>query len=188
MKQLKIISFLCVIFLSGCSYLFAATAQTSCQKASNTCKVSAENIYFTYQKASNSDAMLITLSAKTTGWVAVGFGATDDMRDANIIMGYINKDNQPVISNEYGVGKWSHKSMASLNAPTEVQLISGKYENGWTTIQFTIPLESKDKKYGKVFKTGSNISVILAYGPNGKKNFTSYHQFRAKGEITDFKL
>lgn len=193
MKQLKIFSFLLVIFLSGCSYLFAANATTNCQNGGNVCKVSAENIYFTYQKASNPNELLITLSAKTSGWVAVGFGATDDMKDADIIMGYIKqdkKDNKVVISNEYGVSKWRHKSLSKLGATSEVKVISGEYKDGWTTIQFTIPLKPKDTKYGKDFTTtnpkGENMSVILAYGSNDQKNFTKYHQYRAKGEMAKF--
>ncbi|MCF6807914.1 DOMON domain-containing protein [Thiotrichales bacterium 19S9-12] len=186
MKQLKIIFLMATTFLVGCSYLVASTATTSCMR--DKCKVVSGDIYFTYQKSTSDNQMLITMSAKTDGWVSVGFGATNDMKDANIIMGYIDKNNQAVISNEYGVSQWSHKSISSLDAKSEIKLISGSYKDGWTTIRFTMPLISSDKKYGKAFKSGSNISVILAYGKNGQKNFNSYHAYRAKGEIVNFHL
>lgn len=181
----KWVFFIFVMLFSGCSYLIANTANTACN--GKVCKVSSNDIYFTYQKADNN-RILIDLSAKTSGWIAVGFGATNDMKNANIIMGYVKDDGKVMISNEYGVGKWSHQSLKSLNAQSEVQLVSGSYKDGWTHLSFTLPINPEDKIYGKVFKTGQTISVILAYGRDGEKNFDSYHQYRAKGEIVDFKL
>ena len=48
-------------------------------------------------------AYIIDMTAKAKGWIAVGFGRTKVMKDAEIFLGYV-KDGKGYLSHEYGVG------------------------------------------------------------------------------------
>lgn len=140
------------------------------------------NVKVTYQV--NDGRLVVNLSAKTTGWVAIGFGATKYMKDADFIMGYINSDGKPVVSNEYGDGFFSHKSVESLGGKSDVKIISGSLKDGWTSIEFSLPLNPQDTKYSKVFKAGEKMKVLIAYGSDGAKNFTSIHKFKTETDLS----
>ena len=159
------------------SYAAVDNCQTSCTLATGTDKMKV-----TYQiKGKN---LIVNMSAKTTGWVAVGFGASHKMKDATIVMGYIDKSGDPILSNEFGIATTKHLSQSKLGGKPEGKLISGGLKNGITTIRFSLPLITTDPKYGKTFKSGNPITVILAYGPNNAKNFTAYHAFRTEKTLT----
>ncbi|WP_440994257.1 DOMON domain-containing protein [Cysteiniphilum litorale] len=147
------------------------------------CSLHLKNMYLSYQLQADKN-IKFTLSAKTTGWVAVGFGVNNTMVDAMMVLGYVDADGKVQLSQEYGVkGRPSHKSVISLGGTPEVKLISGKVEKGQTTISFTLPMMPSSAKYNYTFTQGEDIPIILAYGKNGAKNFTSYHQYRTSAEI-----
>ncbi|WP_083907006.1 DOMON domain-containing protein [Fangia hongkongensis] len=146
------------------------------------CSVHLKTIYFSYQKA-GSDRILFHVSAKTSGWVGIGFGAKYAMRDARIVMGYVDAKGKAHISQEYGSGTFSHSQVKN----PDVKLVSGTFKDGWTTLVFTLPIHSKIKE-GFSFKKGKSLSVILAYGKNNAKNRTSHHGFATHINIDPFML
>ncbi len=182
MKKFLLILVSLFIFIGlAPSYAAENNCQTSCTLVTGTDKMKV-----TYQI--KDDKLIVGMSAKTTSWVAIGFGATKDMKDATIVMGYIDKSNNPILSNEFGIATTKHLSRSKLGGEPEGKLISGSLKNGETTIRFSLPLMTADAKYGKTFKSGKSIKVILAYGPNNAKNFTAYHAFRTEKTLTLPKL
>ncbi len=123
----------------------------------------------------------VRLSAQTTGWVGVGFGATNAMANANIIIGYV-QDNTAFIRDDFGVSQSSHESDISLGGADDLLDKEGLEENGITTIMFKMPLNSGDQ-YDKVLTPGQNISIILAKGGNDADNFTSSHSSATGSQI-----
>lgn len=137
---------------------------------------------FELQWRTTSSANLeVILSAQTTGWIAVGFGATSAMANANIIIGYVSNGTLN-IRDDFGVSQSSHSSDLSLGGTSNILVSSGTEENGATTIQFQIPLNSGDQ-FDKVLTPGQNISLILARGGNSADNFTSVHNAVGSGQI-----
>lgn len=137
---------------------------------------------FELQWRTTSSANLeVILSAQTTGWIAVGFGATSAMANANIIIGYVSNGTLN-IRDDFGVSQTSHSSDLSLGGTSDIIISSGTEENGSTTIQFQIPLNSTDQ-FDKVLTPGQNISLILARGANNADNFTSVHNAVSSGQI-----
>jgi len=61
-----------------------------------------------------------------------------------------------------------------LGGTSDVSNVTGQVQNGTTTISFTIPLDSGDPN-DIVYAKGNQYKVILAYGPNGANDVTSYH-------------
>ena len=117
----------------------------------------------------------VKLKAPTTGWVGIGFNPSKEMKDAKFVIGYM-KDGKTTISDEFGTGEIKHEAVEKLGGKSDITLIGGKEESGETTIEFTIPLVSKDTVGGGIDSTGETV-VLLAYGLD---NDTSKlrHKFR----------
>jgi hypothetical protein len=177
----KILSiFTTLLIFSGCSSIPHA-ATKNCTNKMCTLETHTDKMAVTYQV--KGENLVVNMSAKTTGWVAIGFGSSYYMKDATIVMGYVNKEGDPLLSNEYGTGYTSHTSTEKLGAKPEAKLISGDFVDGWTIIKFSIPLIAKNNKYGKIFKSGETMKVIMAYGPNGAKNFKNIHKYKTINSI-----
>ncbi|XP_077972848.1 DBH-like monooxygenase protein 2 homolog [Styela clava] len=83
-------------------------------------------------------SIVLKLKYRATGWVGIGFSKSkhpQSMADSDIIIGWVTMDNAFVLdaySKENGVPDVDEKS--------EVDLISGKEESGYTTIVFRRPI------------------------------------------------
>lgn len=117
------------------------------------------------------DTLSVELSAPASGWVAVGFGATDDMKDANIIIGYVS-NGQTFIRDDFGVTHSSHKADTDLGGTNDIIDYSGTEANGTTTLKFEIPANSGDQ-YDVAITKGQSYKVILGY--SNSDDFTSFH-------------
>ena len=127
----------------------------------------------------------VSVSAPTTGWVAVGFNPTGKMKDANIIIGYI-KDGELSIRDDYGATPTRHQADGDIGGSNDVSDPSGSESNGKTEISFRLKLDSGDKK-DRPLKPGNSYKVIIAHGMDGSDNFKSYHG-KAKRATIKIKL
>jgi len=117
----------------------------------------------------------VKLIAKTTGWVGIGFNPTEEMKDANFILGYV-KNGKAKATDEYGISNNKHKTDHKIGGQNNVSNLAGKEENGVTEISFTIPLNSGDTK-DRPLSIDTETIVLLAYGA-GRDSFKSKHKFR----------
>lgn len=129
----------------------------------------------TFSWTINGDKLDIKISAKTTGWVAVGFNPTKKMKDANIIIGYV-KEGKVVISDEFGTRYTGHAEDDQSGGRDNISNKAGGEEGGVTTLSFTIPLNSGDPKDGVIVANG-NTKILLAYG-GSRDGLRSRHTFR----------
>ena len=113
------------------------------------------------------------LNGPTTGWVAVGFDLTQQMLNANIIIGYV-VSGTPVIRDDWGVQATSHRDDTLLGGTSDVITDGGFEEGGSTEIHFTIPLNSGDA-FDKVLVPGNTYTVIMARSDNGGDDFSAPH-------------
>lgn len=124
--------------------------------------------------------LIMTVSARTTGWIAVGFNPTRMMRDANIIIGAVLPDGTVVVEDHFGTGLTSHRKDTEIGGTSNVRVISGEERNGSTTITFAIPLNSGDSR-DAALTAGEKAVVILASAQ--RDGFTVKHNKRTKTEI-----
>ena len=117
----------------------------------------------------------VRLTAPTTGWVAIGFNPSAGMKGAKFVLGYV-QDGKTIISDEFGTGEIKHEPVEKLGGTSDVTPIGGKAEDGVTTIEFAIPLVSRDTKGGRIDPAG-DITVLLAYGLDGDTSKLR-HKFR----------
>ncbi len=123
----------------------------------------------------NGDQLAVKISAPTTGWVAVGFNPTDKMKDADIVIGYVKKG-KVTIEDDFGMGATLHKSDNKIGGKENVTVVGGSEENGTTTLEFTMPLNSGDDK-DTVIDPAADTVVIVAYGGE-RDSFRMKHEFR----------
>jgi hypothetical protein len=102
------------------------------------------------------------------------------MKDANVIIGTI-ADGKSIISDEYGVDVYVHKADTAIGGTYNIISGSVVQENDMTTMNFTIPLDSKDSKDQKLEK-GKTVKVIFSAG--GSNDTKKKHVDDAKTTIT----
>lgn len=124
------------------------------------------------QWRTDDEYLYLNVIAPTTGWVAVGFDPTNQMADANILIGYIDDTGEVMVRDDYGTSSTSHASDESLGGTDDIYDYVGLEEDGETAIRFQIPLNSGDM-YDKVLVPGNNYNIILAYG--SADNFSGFH-------------
>jgi hypothetical protein len=125
------------------------------------------------------DNLLVEVSAPTTGWVAVGFKATRMMKDANIIMGYVD-GGEVFLEDHFGVSNFGHKPDVELGGGRNVTLRGGSEDGTTTELAFLIPLAAADE-YDVDLSPGETVKMICAYGATddtGKK-----HRYRKSTQI-----
>ncbi len=136
-------------------------------------EVQAEKMSFAWTVS--GDRLDVKLTAATTGWVGIGFNPTDGMQGGNYILGYV-KDGKVTLSDDFGDSSMSHKADDKLGGTEDATLVGGSEENGKTTIEFSIPLNSADANDGKIDVNADNV-VVLAYGPD-RDSFKVKHKVR----------
>ena len=134
--------------------------------------VTVEGIEFQWR--TDDEFLYINLYAPTTGWISVGFDPSNQMADANIIIGYVDEFGEVEIRDDYGTSATSHASDLSLGGTDDVDsdTIYGSEVDGTTMLHFKIPLNSGDM-YDKELIPGNTYTIILAYG--SADNFTGFH-------------
>jgi hypothetical protein len=123
----------------------------------------------------DGDQLAVKLSARTDGWVGIGFNPSKKMKDANYVLGYV-KDGEVVLSDEFGERETAHSPDEEKGGKSDVTLVGGSEEAGVTTIEFTMPLDSGDS-FDNVITVDGNTTVQLAYGA-GRDSFKGKHKYR----------
>jgi hypothetical protein len=124
------------------------------------------------QWRTDDEYLYVNVIAPTTGWVSVGFDPTNQMADANILIGYVDDMGEVMVRDDFGTSSTSHASDESLGGFDDIEDYWGYEENGETFLRFQIPLDSGDM-YDKVLVPGNTYTIILAYG--SADNFTAIH-------------
>ncbi|MFW5745360.1 MAG: DOMON domain-containing protein [Spirochaetota bacterium] len=123
----------------------------------------------------------VELTGPTTGWIAVGFKPSRGMKDANILIGYVDGD-EAVMTDQFGTTMIAHRRDEELGGAGHATVLSGSETDGETTIRFTIPLDSGDE-YDQPLAAGETVRAILAYGPDDADDTETYHEDRAGLDI-----
>lgn len=128
----------------------------------------------------DGENLAVKLSAKTDGWVGVGFNPSKEMEGGNFILGYVKKGKAKIVD-EFGDSGNTHKSDKKLGGTVDATLVGGTEEGGVTTIEFTMPLKSADKNDTEIDVNGDTI-VLLASGA-GRDSFKSKHKHRSTYKV-----
>ncbi len=144
-----------------------------CQAAEYDHEKDVDGIVFAWKVADEN--LNVKISAKTTGWVGIGFNPTNKMLGADYVLGYV-KNGKVKVRDDYGDTERAHRSDEKLGGTDNVTLVGGEEKGGMTTVEFSIPLNSGDK-YDTVIDPAAETVVLLAYGA-GRDSFRSKHKDR----------
>jgi len=161
--------------LSGLiTFLICFVAIHSAQGASYDHEMKGAGVTFSWKV--DGDTLHGKMSAKTKGWVAVGFNPVEQMQGGNYILGYVDGSDVEVVGH-FGTRKINHDLDEELGGTSDVTVVGGSEKGGTTTIEFTIPLNSGDE-YDTVLEADGETTVVLAHGPP-RDSFKARHRKQA---------
>lgn len=144
-------------------------------------RIEENGFIFTWE--TEGDRLVMTLSSETTGWIAFGIGATSVMKDANIIMLWVDDEMGIAMAEDhFGTGKFKHTNDLDLGGSQEVQVLSSRQTENQTEISFSIPLDSGDE-YDKVLERGETYRLLLASNRNDKITWKHNKKYATDIEI-----
>jgi hypothetical protein len=139
------------------------------------------NTYGDYEINWRSDEknIYIGLKVKTSGWVALGIQPGLMMKNADIVLGYVN-DGKTNISDQYSTGNFGpHQPDTELGGNNDILDFGGQEVGGYTTIEFKRALDTGDQ-YDHPLLKGVN-KIIWAYGSDDQSKIK--HVSRGYGEL-----
>lgn len=127
--------------------------------------------------------VLVAMVGQTSGWVAIGLSPTSMMRDADIIIGWVDSKGRPGILDCFAPElTGSHPPDTSFSPPGQYSIAEygGAQAGGATTIEFTRLLNTGDR-YDKEFPSNGTLSFIWSIGDSDDYNL--HHLARGYGSI-----
>lgn len=108
----------------------------------------------------DGDYLCMALNGSTRGWLAIGFEPTEWMKDADMVLGYV--DGSARVLDEYSTGNYGpHIEDAMLGGTDDILEYGGKSYGTHTVVEFKRRLDTGDR-FDKVLRSGENVSIIWA--------------------------
>ncbi len=119
----------------------------------------------------NGSHLKVGLVSPGSGWVSIGFGPRGTgMDEANIVIGYVDEDDFPVIIDEVGIG-WNHFPDSEKGGEDDISEAAGSIREGQATLEFVFPLSSGDSlDHG--FRVNRTNGFFLGYHESAKDTST----------------
>lgn len=116
----------------------------------------------------------MTMSAPTTGWLAVGFGGGPAMDGSDLVIAYVDDDGEVHVRDDWGTGPVSHAPDTELGGAMDVSPEGGSESDGRTIVSFTRPQDTGGE-HDFVIVPGSTVRLLVAWGRDGADDFDSMH-------------
>lgn len=138
-------------------------------------KLTVEKIQFHWRL--DKDDLRVKLRAPVAAWLGAGFNPSKGMKDANIIIGYL-ENGKAVITDQHGTDPKNHRKDTDLGGEDNVREAYGARTGGETAISFTIPVRPRDELDKPLLP---DAVVLLAYGKSDQTG--QQHAFWAKARV-----
>ncbi len=102
-----------------------------------------------------------SITAPTTGWVALGFNTRDDIVGTNLIMASVEQG-KVRIEDQYVVRAGEHLPVNMLGGTSAVSNVRGTEQHGVSTVSFTITQHAQDRFHHNLTEAAS-VFLICAY-------------------------
>lgn len=131
----------------------------------------------------NDDEMLyMALSGDVTGWVSIGFEPTVDMKDADMILGWVS-DGVVNVEDMYSTGNYGpHPPDVELGGNYDVLSAGGSESGGTTVIEFSRRMDTGDE-YDAAFTPGQSVRFIWGLANSDTPSFR-HNEGRGTSELT----
>jgi hypothetical protein len=109
----------------------------------------------------DQEFLYMALNGSTSGWLAVGFEPTEWMKDADIILGYVEGEKATVLD-EYSTGNYGpHIEDTMLGGTNDILQNGGRRDGANTVIEFKRKLDTGDR-FDRSMHSGETVSLIWA--------------------------
>jgi len=122
----------------------------------------------------------VGLVSPGTGFVAIGFDPTYRMKGANYILGAV-EGGRVRTRDDFGDGAVSHTADVLLGGTDDILEAAGREENGRTTVEFVIPLVTRDAN-DVTLVPGETYDILIAYHETSD-SFAARHSRRGSGTM-----
>jgi hypothetical protein len=109
----------------------------------------------------DGENLYMALKSDAGGWLSVGFEPSEWMKDADMIMGFVEGKSTKVLD-EYSTGNYGpHDEDTTLGGKNDIMDFGGRREGDYSVIEFKRKLNTGDR-FDKAFTPGQRISMIWA--------------------------
>jgi len=118
------------------------------------------------------DHGLITMamSARTDGWVSVGFDPVKVMKDADMVFGWVDDSGVPHVVDCFSEGTFGpHPEDTELGGTSDIISFAVSYTNGKTIVEFRREVNASDP-YDRSIDLLNETDIIWAIGPSDDFN------------------
>ena len=118
------------------------------------------------------------LSAKTTGWIAIGINPSTGMLNADLIYGWVEASGSVVIFDAFSRTQAGddHPEDTDMGGTYDILDYNGTESDGVTTIEFSRLLSTGDTTADQVINENSQLDII--WGMGNADSFTDQHTIR----------
>ncbi|MHC5035845.1 MAG: DOMON domain-containing protein [Planctomycetota bacterium] len=128
------------------------------------------------------DEIAFGVEGKTAGWIAIGFGASSAMKDADMIVGWVDASGKAVVRDEFCTGPFGpHDPDVKQGGRNDILAFGGVEKDGVTVLEFRRKIDPGDK-FDKPIPTTAPFELLWALG--GKDDPATKHTRRGEAELT----
>lgn len=129
----------------------------------------------------NGDILELGITARASGWLSLGISPTVGMKDADMIIGWVDDSDRVFVFDAYSTGEIGpHPPDTELGGTDDILEFGGTQTGDRTTIEITRNVNSTDL-YDKNFRSVETLEIIWGYSESDM--FDDYHSARGSGEI-----
>ncbi|MGB9902351.1 DUF2202 domain-containing protein [Methanothrix sp.] len=108
----------------------------------------------------DDEYLYMALNGSTRGWLAIGFEPAEWMKDADMVLGFV--DGSARVLDEYSTGNYGpHINDTMLGGTDDILEYGGKSYGTHNVVEFRRKLDTGDR-FDKVLRPGQNVSIIWA--------------------------
>jgi len=128
----------------------------------------------------DAETLYMAIKGETEGWVAIGFEPEVWMKDADMIMGWVD-DGEVSAMDAYSTGNYGpHPPDIDLGGTDDIIEFAGSEKDGFTVIEFSRKMDTGDE-FDKTFESGQTVSMI--WGTSDLDDPEERHREDGKGEL-----
>ncbi|MDF0589579.1 DOMON domain-containing protein [Candidatus Methanocrinis natronophilus] len=130
----------------------------------------------------DAETLYMAIKGETGGWVSIGFDPSVWMRDADIVIGYVDDEGEVYARDAYSTGNYGpHPPDTDLGGTDDLLEYGGSEKDGFTVIEFKRKMETGDE-FDRALRSGETVNIIwgISYSDDPERR----HQRAGKGKVT----
>ncbi|KAF6023515.1 moxd1 [Bugula neritina] len=137
------------------------------------------NVSWSFSETTPDSEIVFTISARTEGWVGLGFSPNGAMTGADLIVAWIDSEGTSHLVDMHGTGNW----LPLVDSSQDVSLVSASGVNGVTSFTFKRKINTCDDEDAVIMT--STTRLIYAFGDTDPTNnvlsSSNYHGATKRG-------